>query len=118
MKILILGGTAWLGRTIATTALAAGHDVTCLARGTDVAAGAVVVRADRDQGDALASVCGQRWDAVIDVSRQPGQVRRAVRDLEPVADRYVFVSSGNAYASQEAIGQDEDALKLDRKSVV
>lgn len=113
MKILILGGTAWLGRTIATTAIAAGHDVTCLARGTDVAPGTVVVRADRDRDDALASVSGERWDAVVDVSRQPGQVRRAVRDLEPVANRYIFVSSGNAYASQEAVGQDEDAPTLD-----
>ena len=50
---------------------------------------------------------------MIDVSRQPGHVRRAVRDLEQVVERYVFVSSGNAYASQEEIGQNEDALRLD-----
>ena len=113
MKLLILGGTAWLGRTAAATAIALGHDVTCVARGSDVPAGAVLVRADRDQDDSLASVTSERWDAVIDVSRQPGQVRRAVRDLEPVAERYVFVSSGNVYASQEALGRDEDSPLLD-----
>lgn len=113
MRLLVLGGTAWLGHTVADTAIAAGHEVTCLARGVNVPAGATLVRADRDHDDALNTVGSMRWDAVIDVARQPGHVRRAVRDLESVADRYVFVSSGNAYASQEAIGQGEDAARLD-----
>lgn len=52
-----------------------------------------------------------QWDAVLDVSRQPGQVRRAVRDLR-TARYYLFVSSGNAYASQGPLGQDEDAPLL------
>ena len=113
MKLLVLGGTAWVGHTVAATALAAGHEVTCLARGVDVPVGSVLVRADRDRDDALAPVAAEHWDAVIDVARQPGHVRRAVRDLEQVVERYVFVSSGNAYASQEEIGQNEDALRLD-----
>ena len=113
MKLLVLGGTAWVGHTVAATAVAAGHEVTCLARGGDVPVGAVLVRADRDRDDALAPVAAEHWDAVIDVARQPGHVRRAVRDLEPIVERYLFVSSGNVYASQEEIGQNEDALRLD-----
>jgi hypothetical protein len=53
-----------------------------------------------------------RWDAVIDVATQPGHVRRAVRDLEPVAAHYLFVSTGNVYASQERIGADEAAERM------
>jgi len=113
MKLLVLGGTAWVGHTVAATALAAGHHVTCLARGDDVPDGTALVHADRDRDDALASIAAEHWDAVIDVARQPGHVRRAVRDLEPMVERYIFVSSGNAYASQEEIGQNEDALLLD-----
>lgn len=109
MRFLILGGTAWLGHAVAETAVRTGHHVTCVARRTDVPAGASPVQADRDDDDALVRVASSRWDAVIDVARQPGHVRRAVRDLEPVSDRFVFVSTGNVYASQADIGADEDA---------
>ena len=70
--------------------------------------GAVLVRADRDRDDGLASVAAKHWDAVIDVARQPGHVRRAVRGLGPMVERYVLVSSGNVYASQKEIGQNEE----------
>ncbi|WIB00480.1 NAD-dependent epimerase/dehydratase family protein [Curtobacterium sp. MCBA15_012] len=114
MRILVLGGTAWLGRTVVRHALDRGHEVTCLARGTDVPAGARSVVADRDRDDALAEVLdGSRWDAVVDVSRTPDHVRRAVTALEPVADRYVFVSTVSVYASQGERGADERAPVLE-----
>ena len=113
IKLLVLGGTAWVGHTVTATAVAAGHEVRCLDREVDVPVGAVLLRTDRDGEDALAPVAAEHWDAVIDVARQPGHVRRAVRDLEPMVERYLFVSSGNVYASQEEIGQNEDALRLD-----
>ena len=108
MRILVLGGTAWLGRTVAEEALGRGHEVTCLARGSAPApADATFVRADRDDEDGLAAVADVRWDAVVDVSRQPGQVRRAVRDL--TTEHYVFVSTGNVYAAFDALEQSENA---------
>ena len=107
MDVLILGGTAWLGHRIATTALERGYRVTCLARGSGIPAGAMHVRADRDKPGALDAIANERWDAVIDVARQPGHVRRAVAALEPVAERYIFVSSCSVYASQARIGADE-----------
>lgn len=114
MRVLVLGGTAWLGRTIAADAVDRGHAVTCLARGDsgDVASGVRFVRADRDRADAYDQVAGEQWDAVIDVARQPGHVRRAVARLEPVAGQYLFVSSGNVYASQRELNQDESASLL------
>ncbi len=75
MRYLILGGTAWLGGQLASTALAAGHQVTCLARGNSGAApsGADFISADRDDLDGLSVLADGRWDVVMDVSRQPGQ---------------------------------------------
>ena len=106
--MLVLGGTAWLGRTVAEEALRRGHDVTCLARGTaDPPAGATFVAADRDLEDGLAPVAGGEWDAVVDVTRHPGHARRAVRDL--TAAHRVLVSTGNVYASFDALEQTEDA---------
>lgn len=111
MELLVLGGTAFLGREIARTALARGHRVTCAARGSSTPPeGAAFVRVDRDEEDGLAPLAGRRWDGVIDVARQPGHVRRAVRDLE--ADHRVLVSSGNAYADFSSIEQSEDAVTL------
>lgn len=108
MEILVLGGTALLGRAIATSALERGHAVTCLARGTSTAPeGVVFISSDRDDDDGLEPVKGNLWDAVIDVSRQPGQVRRAVREL--TTSHWVFISSGNVYADFSSIEQDEDA---------
>ncbi len=109
MQILILGGTAWLGGTIATTALERGHEVTCLARGQ---AGAVpdgvrLVVADRADPAAYDEVRGTDWDEVVDVSRQPGQVRSALAALGGRARHWTFVSSCSVYADQSQPGQDE-----------
>jgi nucleoside-diphosphate-sugar epimerase len=108
MRLLVLGGTAWLGRTVAEEALARGHDVTCLARGSaQPPMGARFVAADRDLDDGLSAVAGQDWDAVLDVARHPGHVRRAVRDLR--TPHRVLVSTGNVYADFSTLEQDEDA---------
>lgn len=112
MKLLVLGGTGWLSRHLAATAVADGHAVTCLTRGDGVPAGARSVKADRDHDDAVAAVATERWDAVVDVARQPGHVRRAVRDLAPGTAHYLFVSTVSVYASHTVLGADETAERL------
>ncbi|QTE30576.1 NAD-dependent epimerase/dehydratase family protein [Pengzhenrongella sicca] len=111
MRVLVLGGNGWVGRLVAEGALARGHEVTCLARGTAGAppTGAVVVRADRDGPDAYRDVVGTAWDAVLDVSRQPGHVRRACAALSGSAATFAFVSSSSVYAGAATPGDAEDA---------
>jgi len=114
MRILILGGTSWLGGMVASTAVDRGHSVTCLARGAagDPPAGVTFVHADRDRADAYAAVVGQQWDAVVDVARQPGQVRRAATALADRAGLYIFVSSCSVYADHSVPDADEHAALL------
>ncbi len=112
-NVLILGGTAWLGHEVAAEALARGHEVTCLARGEsgDVPEGTALVRADRDDPRAYDDLTTRRWDAVVDVTRQPGHARGAVLTLGAQAEHWTLVSTGNVYADLAHPMQEDDALR-------
>ena len=107
MRLLVLGGSQFLGRAIASHACASGHDVTCAARGIagPIAPGARFVLVDRDAADGLSPLAGETFDAVVDVSRHPGQVRRAVAALKGQAGHWSFVSTVSVYADVRTPGQ-------------
>ncbi|MBL1098515.1 NAD-dependent epimerase/dehydratase family protein [Streptomyces coffeae] len=101
MRLLILGGTAFLGRAFATEALAAGHTVTAFNRGRtgpDIP-GVESVRGDRTvAADLSAPAAGGSWDTVVDTCGYvPRVVGSSAAALSGLADTYVFVSSVAAY---------------------
>jgi 2'-hydroxyisoflavone reductase len=113
VRLLILGGTLFLGRHIVESALARGHDVATFTRGEtnpDLFAGIVErLRGDRD-GD-LSALAGRRWDAVVDTSGYvPRVVGASASLLAHGADHYTFVSSGSVYADVSREGVDEQAV--------
>lgn len=114
MRVLILGGTQFLGRAIAAHARAAGHDVTCAARGIagPLTSGVRFIRIDRDLTDGLKPLAEEAFDAVVDVSRHPGQVRRAIAALKRRTTHWTFVSTVSVYADNRTPGQRADTAPL------
>ncbi len=111
MKLLMLGGTLFLGRHVVDNALARGHDVTLFHRGktgADLFPGIERVLGDRDGG--LAPLAGRSFDAVIDTCGYvPRIVRQSAEALAPTCAHYVFVSSCSVYSAPAPIGSDESA---------
>jgi 2'-hydroxyisoflavone reductase len=99
MKLLILGGTMFLGRHAVDAALAAGHEVTIFTRGQtnpELFPEVEHLQGDRD-GD-LGALEGRRWDGVVDTSGYVPRILRASAELlRDAVDRYVFVSSISVY---------------------
>ena len=106
MKLLLLGGTRFVGRHFAEAALAQGHDLTLFHRGQTnpgLFPGAREVLGDRD-----VALPADRWDAVLDFCGYvPRQVRRSAAEIE--ADLYVFISSISVYADFRVRGLTEEA---------
>ncbi|HEY9244924.1 MAG TPA: NAD-dependent epimerase/dehydratase family protein [Streptosporangiaceae bacterium] len=100
MRILVLGGTAFVGRAIVEDALRSGAEVTLFGRGrtgTGLFPGVPRLTGDRDSGDYTALADG-RWDAVVDVSGYvPRHVGQAMAALGDRAGRYLFISSHAVY---------------------
>ncbi|HVF67736.1 MAG TPA: NAD-dependent epimerase/dehydratase family protein [Pyrinomonadaceae bacterium] len=100
MKLLVLGGTKFLGRHVVGAALARGDEVTIFNRGLhnpELYPEVEKLRGDRDGG--LEVLRGRRWDAVVDTSGYvPRVVRASAELLSDSIDLYVFVSSMSVYA--------------------
>ncbi|MFL5963756.1 MAG: epimerase [Gaiellaceae bacterium] len=100
MKVLILGGTVFLGRHLVTSGVERGHEITIFNRGRHTPAGSFPeveqLRGDRDED--IGALDGRRWDAVIDTSgNQPDAVRAAAERLVDSVDNYAFVSTLAVY---------------------
>lgn len=108
---MVLGGTGWLGREVTRQLLAAGKDVTCLARGHsgDAVPGAKAIYADRTQPDAYAAVQHVPWDDVIELSYHPQLVAGALDALSGNAKHWILISSISVYSNLEQPGEAEDA---------
>jgi 2'-hydroxyisoflavone reductase len=100
MRVLILGGTRFVGRHVARLLVDAGAEVTLLHRGMtgDPIPGAVAVIGDRSERDGLAGLGDARYDAVVDMSAYFSEWTRAAADaLTGRVAHYVFISSGAVY---------------------
>lgn len=111
MKILILGGTIFLGKHIVNLALRNGHEVTLFNRGIhnpDLFPGIEKLRGDRNGN--FESLNGREFDAVIDTSGYiPRTVRLPAEFLKDKVKHYTFISSISVYKSLTDSGMNENS---------
>lgn len=117
MRLLVLGGTRFVGRALVEQALATGHEVTALHRGVTgtLPSGAAALHVDRTDPDKLRrALGGDSWDAVVDTwSAAPRVVAAAVDALAGRVGQYCYVSTRSVYTWPPAPGRGEDAPVVD-----
>lgn len=115
MRILVVGGTLFIGKLLVARLLDAGHEVTLLHRKAENPFGAKVANAVADRNDSAAvrsALAGLRFDAAYDIAYdwQRGtsaeQVEATARAIPGDLSRYIFISSVGAYG--EGLNHDED----------
>ena len=111
MRILVIGGTSFVGRHMAQTALDRGHEVTLFNRGKtnpDVLPQAERLTGDRNSD--LSALEGRSWDATIDVCAYvPRQTRSLLESLGTRSGHVVFVSTISVYPDSTPSDFNEDA---------
>jgi 2'-hydroxyisoflavone reductase len=111
VRLLVLGGTVFLGRHVVEAALARGDEATILNRGRH--GPGLFPEAERLVGDRdgdLSALAGREWDAVVDTSGYfPRQVRASAGALAGRVGHYAFVSTGSVYRDHSRVGTTEEA---------
>jgi 2'-hydroxyisoflavone reductase len=109
-RILILGGTSFLGPALVEAARARGDEVTLFNRGkTNPGKFTDVEQLHGDRNGQLDALRGRSWDVCIDTSGYvPRIVRMSAELLAPAVERYVFVSSISVYEETIPPGSGED----------
>ena len=97
MRVLVIGGTVFVGRAVVEAALARGDEVTLFHRGLHPLAGVRAIHGDRTTDDVL-RLAQEQWDVVVDTCGfRPEHVANTARALRESAVRYVFVSTAGVY---------------------
>lgn len=111
MKILVMGGTRFVGKPLVARLLAQGHELTLLTRGNNaVPEGVEHLSGDRSRDDGLEPLRGRRFDVIVDSSgRKCDDSRRVLTITGAPSHRFVYVSSAGVYAGSEQWPLSEDA---------
>ena len=117
MKILVLGGTQFVGRHIVEVLVQAGHAVSVLNRGKskdELPEHVEWLHGDRDQGaTGITALNGRDWEVCVDVSGYTARhVRSSAEKLRRNVDRYLFVSAVSVYGDPESGPVDESQPRI------
>jgi 2'-hydroxyisoflavone reductase len=117
MKLLVLGGTGFVGGAVVAEALRRGWSVTVFNRGLRPSPDGVErLRGDRHEPGGLAAIEHGTWDCVVDTwDSEPVAVLNSARALDGRVGHYTYVSSRSVYAGPVALGADETAPIVDAR---
>jgi len=114
LRILVLGGTGYLGPAVVEAARARGHALTLFNRGKshpERFQDLEQLHGDRD--GQLAALRGRSWDAVVDdIGFAPRVVRQSAELLAPAVKRYLFISTLSVYSDERSLHLDETAARV------
>jgi nucleoside-diphosphate-sugar epimerase len=116
MRLLVLGGTRFLGRAIVDEAVSRGYDVTTFSRGVSghPRPGAEALHGDRTSPAGLRALAGREWDAVIDTSvLAPAHVAASAGLLAGQVGHYTYISTLSVYAPAGEAGITEESPVLE-----
>ena len=113
MKLLIIGGTRFVGRHLVENALARGHEITLFYRGQtnpDLFPSATHLHGDRKTEEGMSLLSGQQWDAVIDTcGYEPKVTNLSAQTLKDRVELYCFISTISVYKNPLLPNSDENA---------
>ncbi|SCE73036.1 Nucleoside-diphosphate-sugar epimerase [Micromonospora coriariae] len=116
MRLLVLGGTGFVGGATVAEAVRRGWSVTVFNRGMhgSTPPGVHRLRGDRTAPDGLAALAGGEWDLVVDTwDSAPRAVRDAARALVATVPHYTYISSGSVYAPPAPTNVGEESSVVD-----
>ncbi len=119
MKVLVCGGTGWVGHSIVGALLEKGHEVTALSRGSSrrfpVPDGADHIRADKSKRDTFReAIKARRFDVVIDSVPSEESIENCVEIFSGDIGQYIHCSSTGVYPPLDRIPADEEHAWVDK----
>jgi nucleoside-diphosphate-sugar epimerase len=111
VKILVMGGTRFVGKPLVAQLLSEGHELTLFTRGKNpVPAGVEHLCGDRSTTDGLAALQGRNFDVIVDSSgRSLDDSRAVIERTGAPSHRFLYVSSAGVYADSELWPLTEDS---------
>ncbi|MBN8203277.1 SDR family oxidoreductase [Bacillus sp. NTK034] len=109
MKVLILGGTRFLGKALAEEGLKRGHDITLFNRGNNKEAFSEVEQLAGDRDGDVSQLKNRKWDAVMDTCGfAPHQINKIAAVLGDSIEHYTYISSISVYKDWIPLNLTED----------
>lgn len=119
MRVLVIGGTGFVGRHICDELLKRGHQVTLFNRGrTEKGLFPECEHLVGDRDISHEALIGRTWDAAIDTNgRMPSVVKEAARLLKKQVGHYSFISSISAYEALQSDSSDRPGKPVCQRNV-